>query len=125
MWGEIVKLAKEKGALSWVSAARARVRVHVTGSFHQKMLICFFLTGNVDAGTLQDMWDEYDTDRSGAVDADELTKLLTALVAKVGASADIPSLVDATIAIMDKDGDGECVYCVVCCLYALYNFARF
>ena len=64
-------------------------------------------SGNVDADSLQTMWDEYDTDRSGAVDAGELTKLITALVAKVAASCgDVAALVDATIAVMDRDGDG-------------------
>ena len=67
-------------------------------------------SGNVDADSLQTMWDEYDTDRSGAVDAGELTKLITALAAKVGASCgDVAALVDATIAVMDRDGDGPCV----------------
>jgi hypothetical protein len=64
-------------------------------------------TGNVTAFSLQAMWAEYDTDSSGAVDAGELTKLITALVAQVGAScADVAALVDATIAVMDRDGDG-------------------
>ena len=61
-----------------------------------------------DGAELETMWNTYDADRSGALDAGELEQLLNTVVAAVGGDAScVPQLAAATVTCMDRDGDGD------------------
>lgn len=64
-------------------------------------------SGTYDGDKLHQMWEAYDTDGSGDIDAAELAKLIGAIVADVGATADAGKLASATIVCMDEDGNGK------------------